>query len=69
MSLTGSQAASGKDRIQNYCEQNYPASARQDREDHVASPRHWAFPQAPRIGRGRGLGSGSGPLIVRRDGG
>src|SRR5258706_15650877 len=32
--------ASGKDRTQNYCEQDYPASGRHDREDQAASPRH-----------------------------
>jgi hypothetical protein len=32
--------ARGKDRIQNYCEQDYPASGCQDRKDQAASSRH-----------------------------
>src|SRR3954452_2332140 len=33
----------GKNRIQNKCEQNYPASGRHDREHPDASPGHAAF--------------------------
>src|SRR5258708_26913162 len=35
-----SSRSSGKDRTQNYCEQDYPASGRHALEDHAASPRH-----------------------------
>jgi hypothetical protein len=38
------EGASRKNRIQNYCEQDYPASCRHDREDQAASPRHLSFP-------------------------
>jgi hypothetical protein len=38
------QIAYSKNRIQNYREQDYPASGRHDREDQAASPRHRAFP-------------------------
>jgi hypothetical protein len=34
------EVASGKNRTQNYCKQDYPASGRHDREDQAASPRH-----------------------------
>jgi hypothetical protein len=34
------EGASRKNRIQNYCEQDYPTSCRHDREDQAASPRH-----------------------------
>jgi hypothetical protein len=37
------QIACSKNRIQNYCEQDYPASGRHDREDQAALPRHRAF--------------------------
>jgi hypothetical protein len=61
------QIACSKNRIQNYCEQDYPASGRHDREDQAASPRHRAF-RPNQIGRGRRLGYGGVPLIVRRRG-
>jgi hypothetical protein len=34
------EVASGKNRTQNYCKQDCPASGRHDREDQAASPRH-----------------------------
>src|SRR6266700_6446749 len=48
------QVASRKNRIQNYCEQDYPTSCRHDREHQVASPRHCAIhPNTIERGRGR----------------
>ena len=48
------EVASRKNRIQNYCEQDYPTSCRHDREDQVASPRHCAIhPNTIERGRGR----------------
>jgi hypothetical protein len=58
------EGASRKNRIQNYCEQDYPTSCRHDREDQAASPRHRAF-RPNTIGRGRCPVTQQRPLIAR----
>ena len=59
------EVARRKNRIQNYCEQDYPTSCRHDREHQVAWPRHCAI-HPNRIERG---GAAAGykrrPLIMR----
>jgi|SRR5450631_1159720 hypothetical protein len=58
------EGASRKNRIQNYCEQDYPTSCRHDREDQAASPRHRAF-RPNTIWRGRCPVTQQRPLIAR----
>jgi hypothetical protein len=56
------ECASGKNRTQNYCEQDDPATGRHDREDQATSSGHYLSVQTT-IGRGRrkGRASRSGP--------
>ena len=44
------EGASRKNRVQNYCEQDYPTSCRRDREDQAASPRHRELSVQARLG-------------------
>jgi hypothetical protein len=56
--------ASGKNRTQNYCEQDDPATGRHDREDQATSSGHYLSVQTT-IGRGRRKGEPRRPLIAR----
>jgi hypothetical protein len=56
--------ASGKNRTQNYCEQDDPATGRHDREDQAMSSSHYLSVQTT-IGRGRRKGEPRRPLIAR----